>query len=141
MGMKSVTLAARMRTELAPLARFFAVSVAGVMLDVALATLLVRAGWSLAAAVALSLGITAALLYLVHERWTFAAQTSAFSFKRLGGTLAATGFVYVVRLACLWFTGSVLNFGEALISLQLLFATGLSFVANYLAMRVLVMRR
>ena len=120
-------------------ARFFAVAVAGLALDLTVA-------WSAARLLDLPLwlasasgfALAAAANYAAHELWTFRAGARQLSTVRAlwyGLALIATLIVRVTTVAVL--AGM---FGDGLMLLVLLAGAGVSFCVNYLASKYLVFR-
>jgi putative flippase GtrA len=119
--------------------RFFAASLLGLVFDVALAWALNQfAGVPLIPAAATSLIAAAAMMYVVHEFWTFRDGARRVSAARITGTILSAVFAFGVRSACLFGTTTLLGLGERFAPLQLLLAAGLSFVVNFLIVRRIV---
>lgn len=122
--------------------RFFAASLFGLAFDIALASILHHVfGVSLIASAAVSLPAAAVLMYFGHEFWTFRSAASALSLSRLAGTLASALAALLVRSGVLYTTTELVGFGERYATLQLIAATGVSFVLNYLLVRQIIGRR
>jgi putative flippase GtrA len=122
--------------------RFFGASLFGLAIDIALASLLhYLFGVSLIASAAVSLLAAAVLMYIVHEFWTFRSAASALSLSRLAGTLASALIALLVRSGFLYTTTELVGLGERYATLQLVTATGVSFVLNFLLVRQIIGRR
>lgn len=124
--------------------RFGLVSVAGLGIDLALAWgLAALAGVPLTLAAAAGFCAAAVLNYLLHEYWTFRDGAPQPSFGRALRYLGALALTLAVRLAAVAVLARLAGAAAAAPGPQLailLAATGLSFVANYLASKVLVFR-
>lgn len=119
--------------------RFFGASLLGLVFDVALASVLHHvAGLPIIASAAVSLIVAGVLMYFVHEFWTFRARASVLSFARMSGTVVSALAVVAIRTACLYTTTQVIGLGESFAVGQILFATGLSFVLNYVLVRRII---
>jgi putative flippase GtrA len=123
-----------------PFARFLAVSVLGLVLDLGLAWLLaVKVGLALSAAAAIGFLAAAVFNYLMHEIWTFRTGVVQVSARRGGLYALALGVTLVVRVGTvallerMWLV-------EGREFAVLLAATGLSFLANYMLSRNVVFR-
>ena len=119
--------------------RFFAVSVAGLVLDLAVAWSAARLfGLPLWLAAATGFAVAAAMNYALHELWTFRAgarQLSAGRALRYGAALAATlaaRVAAVALLAALWGDNRALP--------VLVAGAGVSFCVNYLISKFFVFR-
>lgn len=130
------------RLRQSPGARYFAASLAALVIDYAVTLALyylVRLDLSAAAAAAFFL--VGAVFYLVHEFWTFRQETSRFSMRRMTanmGVLVLSGAVRVAIIAALeWMRA------PAGIWVSAYFAAGVagSFGTNYLCNRYIVFRR
>ncbi len=118
--------------------RFFAASLGGVIFDIALSYVLVHFwGMAVLAASAVSLFTAAALVYLVHEHWTFGGG-GRFSIRRLVQTLISALTALVTRALVL--TSLSFLLGEKLILFQLGTAVTASFLVNYLLVRQIMHR-
>lgn len=112
--------------------RFFAASLFGLSFDVTLATALNRLlGLPLIASASVSLVAAAVLMYFVHEFWTFRTSAGRLSASRLAGTVGSGLAALALRTGVLYATSELIGLGDRLAPLQLLAATGLSFVMNY----------
>ena len=125
----------------AELARFLAVAVAGLAVDLGVAAALAGlAGVGLVWAAAAGFAAGAGLNYVLHELWTFrdgARQLSAARLLRYGGALAAT---LAARLAVVAGLDAVL--ADPRWDLPILAAAaGVSFGVNYLASKLFVFTR
>ncbi|SCZ26395.1 GtrA family protein [Afifella marina] len=119
--------------------RFFAASLAGLVFDVALAATLNRlVGLALITSAAVSLVTAAALMYLVHEFWTFRSSERRFSFARMAGTVISALVALAVRSGILYATSRLAGLGDNWVLFQLLLATGTSFIVNYVIVRRVV---
>ena len=120
-------------------ARFFAVAVAGLALDLAVAWSAARLlGLPLWLASATGFALAAAANYAAHELWTFRAgarQISAGRALRYALALVATLIARVTTVAVL-----ASMFGDDLMLPVLLAGAGVSFCVNYLASKYLVFR-
>jgi len=113
--------------KLAELARFFAVAVAGLAVDLAIGwTLAEPLGLPLAVAATAGFAVAAALNYALHELWTFRDGARQLSAARALRYLGVLGLTLAVRLAALAVLG---------------LAAAVSFAANYAASRMMVFRR
>lgn len=120
-------------------ARFFAVAVAGLVLDLAVAWCAARLlGLPLWLAAAAGFTVAAAANYAAHELWTFrerARRLSAARAARYGATLAATLGARVATVAAL---AALVGDGHALP--VLLAGAGVSFFVNYALSKHFVFR-
>jgi putative flippase GtrA len=122
-----------------PFIRFFAASLFGLVFDISLAASLNRyAEVHLMVAAAVSLIAASALMYLVHEFWTFQSGKRRFSLARMSGTIASALIAICVRTSCIYITSTILALRENWGLIQLVFATGVSFIVNYLIVRRIV---
>ncbi|ERL99960.1 hypothetical protein Q644_07925 [Brucella intermedia 229E] len=119
--------------------RFFAASLGGVIFDIALSYVLVQfwGGMGVLAASAVSLFTAAALVYFVHEHWTFGGG-GRFSIRRLVQTLITALTALVTRALVL--TSLSFLLGDKLILFQLGTAVTASFLVNYLLVRQIMHR-
>lgn len=119
--------------------RFFAVAVAGLVLDLAVAWSAARfLGLPLWLAAALGFMVAAGLNYVLHELWTFrggARRLSGGRALRYGLALAATLAARVLTVALL-----AALVGEAWPLPVLIAGAGVSFVVNYLISKHFVFR-
>lgn len=119
--------------------RFFGASLFGLVFDIALASGLHHfAGVPIIASAAVSLIAAAILMYFVHEFWTFRASAGVLSLSRMSGTVGSALLALAVRTACLYTTTQILGLGDRFAVAQLVAATGLSFVLNYLLVRRII---
>jgi putative flippase GtrA len=120
-------------------ARFLAVAVAGLILDLAVAWSAARyLGLPLWLAAALGFAVAAAMNYALHELWTFrtgARRLSAGRALRYGAALAATLAARVLTVAVL-----AALVGETWPLPVLIAGAGVSFVVNYLVSKHFVFR-
>lgn len=124
----------------AEFARFLAVAVVGLGLDLALSwTLAEPFGLPLGRAATLGFAAAAVLNYVLHELWTFRAGARRISAARGAKYLGALGLTLAVRLAALWILARLFP-PEGWTLAILALATGVSFIANYAASKVLVFR-
>lgn len=130
--------AGRSRAPLGELARFLAVAVIGLVVDLAIAwTLAEPFGLPLAIAASAGFAAAAALNYVLHEIWTFQAGHRQISLARAAKYLFALGLTLAVRLVALSIIVRLFPpEGWTLVVLGL--ATGVSFTANYAASKFLV---
>ncbi|MFK0685829.1 GtrA family protein [Ochrobactrum sp. BD67] len=118
--------------------RFFAASLCGVILDIALSYALVHSlGLAILIASTVSLFIAAGLMYFVHEHWTFGGD-GRFSSRRLIQTLISALAALIMRTLVL--TSFSFWVGDKLILLQLATAVTASFLVNYLLVRRIMHR-
>lgn len=127
--------------KLAELARFFAVAVAGLAVDLAIGwTLAEPLGLPLAVAATAGFAVAAALNYALHELWTFRDGARQLSAARALRYLGVLGLTLAVRLAALAVLARLFPpEGWTLAVLGL--AAAVSFAANYAASRMMVFRR
>ncbi|MCT8266492.1 GtrA family protein [Afifella sp. JA880] len=119
--------------------RFFAASLAGLVFDVALAATLNRlVGLALITSASVSLVTAAALMYLVHEFWTFRSSERRFSLARMAGTVISALVALAVRSGTLYATSRFVGLGESWALFQLILATGASFSVNYVIVRRII---
>lgn len=120
-------------------ARFFAVAVAGLALDIAVAwNAAHQLGLPLWLSAAAGFAVAAAANYVLHELWTFregARRLSAARAARYGVALTATLGARVATVAAL-----ATLVGEAHTLPVLLAGAGVSFFVNYLISRYFVFR-
>lgn len=120
--------------------RFFAIAGAGVVLDLAIAwSLASLAGWPVPAAAAAGFVCAAGFNYVLHELWTFRGGERRLSARRAVKYLGVLALTLGVRLAALAALGAVPALAGQTFGLLVL-ATGVSFVANFLASKLLVFR-
>jgi len=120
-------------------ARFFLVSVVGVLLDLAIAWALAsRLGLPLWQAGAIGFVVAAAMNYLLHELWTFGGGTRV-SAVRGAQYFGVAGLALATRLGAIVVLEALLGTGRALPVLVL--AAGISFGVNFLASRWLFTRK
>ncbi|SDG88254.1 GtrA family protein [Pelagibacterium luteolum] len=119
--------------------RFFGASLFGLALDLALAAALHHLlGLSLIASAAVSLLAAAVLTYGIHEFWTFNSNAPRFSIARMAGTVASALMALAVRSSFLYATTEFVGLGERHALVQLVAATGLSFIVNYVLVRRII---
>ena len=129
------------KAPMGELLRFGIVAVAGLAVDLALAWVLaVRGGVPLTAAAAAGFAVGAVVNYILHELWTFRDGARQVSMRRVACYLAALGLVLAVRLAAVAVLSRLWP-GDGSALTVLFAATGLSFVVNYVASKVLVFRK
>jgi putative flippase GtrA len=120
-------------------ARFFAVAVAGLALDLVVAWSAARfLGLPLWLSAAVGFALAAAMNYALHELWTFrhgARRVSAGRALRYAMALAATLASRVATVAVL-----AVMFGEGKALLVLLAGAGVSFGVNFLISKFFVFR-
>lgn len=109
--------------------RYLAVTVSGLVIDLTIARG-VATVLALPVAAAVGLSIAAVYSYIMHEFWTFRAQDSRVSTRRVAAYAANVVLVGVIRVGIialidLLFSG---KFGKLA---TLIVAAGISFVANY----------
>lgn len=126
--------------ERAP-ARFLVASILGLVVDVIGASLLVvfvSLPIQIAAVGGFSLG--AVVNYYIHETWTFYRPKGGLSFLRFCKYLFSTLLVLFVRVITVTVLQAQVGPAEAGAVVILIFATGLSFLANLALSRYVVFR-
>ena len=123
------------------LARFCAVTVLGLIVDLAIAwTLAVVFHLPLPAAAAVGFGCGALLNYLLHGMWTFGIGWGAFSARRIAFYVIVLAVVLTVRIASVavltWVIGDPSGYELAI----LVAAAGVSLLVNYLLSKYVVFR-
>ncbi|WP_322996499.1 GtrA family protein [Castellaniella sp.] len=118
------------------LARYAVVVVGGFALDLSIALLALHGlSFSLPAAAVTGFVCAFAVNYLLHEFWTFRREESAVSARRLGLVLAAALAALAVRAGFLTLTAPYADSMTLQYGL-LVVAASLSFVANYILLRL-----
>jgi putative flippase GtrA len=121
------------------LLRFFAASVFGLLFDIILAAVLHHVfGFSLIASAAGSLAAAAVLMYFVHEFWTFQTSSRTPSLTRMSATVFSGLAALGTRTAFLYTTSKLAGLDDDFAILQLMFASGASFVLNYFLVRRII---
>ncbi|MGR3762378.1 GtrA family protein (plasmid) [Roseobacteraceae bacterium NS-SX3] len=121
--------------------RFFLVSLAGLGLDLVLATALAAAlGWPLWLCAATGFSAATVFNYLVNLRWTFRGTGAHGSLAGLGGYFLVVGVSLGIRVAAVAALERLLPAPLQIAPLILLLAAGLSFAANFVLARGLVFR-
>ncbi len=122
--------------------RFFAVSVAGVVIDIGLVLALNWfIGVPLRPAATAGFVVAASFNYELHEKWSFGDRTSPLSGQRLLAFVSVSVIVLGVRLAVLTGLGAFLPATPAWNAFALVTAVGLSYLANFGISRWLIFRR
>ena len=121
--------------------RYFAASLAALALDYVLTLALFHAGLTLSLAAAISFCIIGCLFYFVHEHWTFRAEASGFSGRRLAGTLIVAVAAGLVRVAVIFVLESWRPPAGLWVSLYFMAGVVCSFSTNFCLNRFLVFRR
>lgn len=122
--------------------RFFLVSLAGVVVDLALTTSLAGLGLWLPLAASLGLATAVVLNYLLHLRYTFASSGQTFSWRGLAAFAASSLVTLAVRLGCLALLAPWAHqpwLAPAVVRLTL--AAGVSLAVSFLVCKGLVFRR
>lgn len=119
--------------------RFFLVSVAGLVIDLAVAwTMATLVGLPLWHAGAIGFVSAAAINYVLHERWTFGTGSSRVSALRGVQYLGIAGLALMARTAAILLLETLLGDGRTLAVLVL--AAGISFAVSFVASRWLFTR-
>ncbi|MCM2505988.1 GtrA family protein [Aureimonas altamirensis] len=116
--------------------RFFVASLLGLSFDIALAAVVHHVfALPLIVSASVSLLCAAVLMYFVHEFWTFRSSAGSFSATRLSGTVMSALLALASRSISLLVTSQWLGLGDQFALVQLVSATGISFVLNYVVVR------
>ncbi len=118
--------------------RFFFVALAGLGIDVTIASALALSGVPLAAAVAVGFAAGLAFNYVAHLCFTFRQPWSHASLRQLGAFLLASLTVLGVRLGAVELLKMIVPADLAHPTVLILLATGVSFVANFLILRGMI---
>jgi putative flippase GtrA len=111
-------------------ARFFAVTVAGVVIDIAIAFVLHDAfGTPLALAATIGFVIAASFNYVMHQTWSFRTGSRRLSFARALRYAAVAGTTLAARVGVVAALASL--FGDSLALLILICGAGVSFFVNF----------
>lgn len=121
--------------------RFGVVSVAGVIVDIAVGWFLAtELGMPLTLAAAIGFMVAAALNYVLHARWTFAGAATSLSVRRGGLYLLSLGATLATRLGVVALLQQLMPDGQLKPLLVLVPAIGASFLVNFLLNKLLVFR-
>lgn len=119
------------------LLRFFAVTVLGVVLDIAIAYALHSAlGWPLWVAAASGFVIAAAANYAIHQTWTFRGGPRRLSLGRAARYGVVALLTLIARLAAVALIEPLAGAGLAL--LVLIAGAGVSFAVNFTLSKLFV---
>ena len=119
------------------LARFLIVSIAGIILDIVVAYLIIFAlGTPVWVAAGFGFFAATCFNYLLHEVWSFKNNFFGLSKKRLKKYIVASGFVLLIRLASV--KGLTISLGSEEILQILILGAGISFVFNYFVSKFLI---
>lgn len=123
-------------------ARFFLANLLGVTIDMALALGLIKvAGVSTTMAAAISITLAAAVMYFVHELWTFAGFNEGFSGKRLIAVIASAFIGLATRVSVIFVLQQLPFEGAYVQYLHLLIAVGSSFCVNFILVKSIIERK
>jgi putative flippase GtrA len=117
--------------------RFFVVTVAGVVLDIAVAYALHAAlGWPLWLAAASGFALAAAANYAIHQTWTFRTGPRRLSLGRAARYGAVALVTLLARLAAVAALAGLA--GPSLALLVLIAGAGVSFLVNFTLSKLFV---
>lgn len=124
------------------LVRYFFANLLGVTIDVALALVLVSAiGMATTLAATISIIIAASVMYIIHERWTFAGDNRSFSLPRLVAVVVSA-FVGMAARATAIYLLQMLPFDHLYAQYaHIIIAVGVSFIVNFLLVKTIMERR
>jgi putative flippase GtrA len=119
--------------------RYLVVVVLGFVLDLGLAILLVKGGWSTSFASTAGLVCGATSNFIIHRYWTFSNAEPGAMIPQILTYAASVAMILPIRLAVLAMLGYLpVSIDD---SLSLFLATGVSFVVNFFVLKRLVFRR
>ena len=125
-----------------PAARYFAASLAALAIDYVLAmTIFHVTKADLASASAISFVLVGLLFYLVHEFWTFRADHSKASARRVVANLAVLCLAGIVRVGVIALLENIRAPAGLWVSAYFGAGVAASFTTNYVLNRYLVFRR
>jgi putative flippase GtrA len=121
-----------------PLLRYAAVTVAGLIVDLGVAILLVYASLSPPLASAAGLVVAAAFNFLLHRTWTFRDALAQPMLAQMAGYLTGLSLTTLVRMGTL----AVLSVAIPVLAapMALAAAIGVSFFINFVFLKTLVFR-
>ena len=123
------------RGDVKRFAFFGMVSTFGALIDFAISTTLIGRGWAPAVALACAMCVSATLIYVIHQRLTFAdIGGRELAWKRLAAFIGSTVMIYLFRVAL--YSGLTALGGPPTLSLAV--ALILSVLINYSVSRIFI---